>query len=56
MLTINLEPIYAIVLAVLIFPETKKRKFPFCIGATIILTTVIANGIYNTRLISKQPM
>ena len=48
MLTINLEPIYAIVLAVLIFPEKEKMSPTFYLGATIILITVVINGIIKT--------
>lgn len=45
MLTINLEPVYGIILALLIFEEKEKMNPQFYIGATIILTTVILNGI-----------
>ena len=49
MLTINLEPIYGIVLALLIFSEKEKMSFSFYIGALIILSTVILNGIMKNR-------
>lgn len=49
MLTINLEPIYAIVLAVIIFPESEKMTTTFYIGATIILLTVLANGVFKLK-------
>ena len=49
MLTINLEPIYGIILAVLIFEEKEKMSFEFYIGAFIILLTVILNGILKSR-------
>ena len=49
MLTINLEPIYGIILAVLIFEEKEKMSFEFYLGACIILLTVIANGILKSR-------
>jgi drug/metabolite transporter (DMT)-like permease len=49
MLTINLEPIYGIILAVLIFEEKEKMSFEFYIGALVILLTVIANGIIKSR-------
>ncbi|MGC4042134.1 MAG: DMT family transporter [Flavobacterium sp.] len=49
MLTINLEPIYGICLAVLIFEEKEKMSFEFYIGALIILMTVILNGIIKSR-------
>ena len=45
MLTINLEPIYGIILAVLVFHEKEKMSPAFYIGACIILCTVILNGI-----------
>lgn len=45
MLTINLEPVYGILLAVLIFGEKEMMDSVFYIGALIILFTVLANGI-----------
>lgn len=45
MLTINLEPIYGIFLAVIVFQEKEKMSIEFYIGALIILSTVILNGI-----------
>lgn len=44
MLTINLEPIYGIILAVIVFQEKEKMSAGFYIGALIILLTVIING------------
>jgi len=49
MLTINLEPIYGIILAVLVFEEKEKMSFEFYIGALIILSTVILNAIMKSR-------
>lgn len=43
MLSINLEPVYGIILAVMLFPETEKMGVEFYIGAGIILLTVILN-------------
>lgn len=45
MLTINLEPIYGIILAVLIFKEKEKMSLAFYIGACIILLTVLLNAV-----------
>ena len=45
MLTINLEPIYGIILAVIVFQEKEKMSSEFYLGAAIILSTVIANGV-----------
>lgn len=50
MLTINLEPIYGIVLAVLLFKDTEQMSSQFYIGAVIILITVVLNGIIKSRL------
>lgn len=49
MLTINLEPVYGIILAVIIFGEKEKMSPQFYIGALIILITVIANGILKNK-------
>lgn len=49
MLTINLEPIYGIILAVLIFKDKEEMSTHFYLGALIILTTVILNGIIKSR-------
>jgi drug/metabolite transporter (DMT)-like permease len=49
MLTINLEPIYGIILAVIIFKEKEKMIFEFYIGAVIILVTVLLNAIIKSR-------
>ncbi|WP_299664565.1 EamA family transporter [uncultured Polaribacter sp.] len=45
MLTINLEPIYAIVLALLIFGEKEKMSSTFYLGAFMVLFVVLLNGI-----------
>ena len=45
MLTINLEPIYGIILAVLIFKDKERMSFEFYIGAVIILLTVLLNAV-----------
>lgn len=45
MLTINMEPIYGIILALLVFGESEKMGSQFYYGTIIILLTVIANGI-----------
>ncbi|WP_298120223.1 DMT family transporter [Flavobacterium sp.] len=50
MLTINLEPIYGIILAVLIFEDKEQMSPQFYVGAVIILITVILNGIIKSRL------
>lgn len=49
MLTINLEPIYGIILALLIFDDTEEMTPLFYLGALLILITVIANGIVKSK-------
>ncbi len=49
LLTVNLEPIYGILLAFAIFGESEKMNVLFYVGAVIILLTVVANGILKNR-------
>lgn len=49
MLTVNLEPIYGIILAVIIFGDKEKMSPQFYIGASVILITVIINGILKNK-------
>lgn len=44
-LTVNLEPVYGIILAFIIFGDNERMNPMFYVGALIILSTVIANGI-----------
>ncbi|WP_299108516.1 EamA family transporter [uncultured Tenacibaculum sp.] len=55
MLTINLEPVYAIVLALFIFGEKEQMNVEFYYGALIVLFVVLLNGILkNTSTIKKK--
>lgn len=45
MLSVNMEPVYGIILAFLILGDKEKMSPQFYVGALIILSTVIANGI-----------
>ncbi len=45
MLTINMEPVYGIILALLILGDSENMSPQFYYGAAIILATVIANGV-----------
>ncbi|WP_353085379.1 DMT family transporter [Flavobacterium sp.] len=49
MLTINLEPIYGILLAVLIFKEKEQMSPTFYFGALLILITVILNAVLKAK-------
>ena len=54
MLTINLEPIYAIVLALFIFGDKEQMSSTFYLGAFIVLFVVLLNGIIKNRGILKE--
>jgi drug/metabolite transporter (DMT)-like permease len=54
MLTINLEPVYGIILALLILGDSENMSPQFYYGALIILVTVIINGIMKTRRTIKN--
>jgi len=45
MLTINLEPVYAIILALIIFGEKEEMHSGFYLGALIVLGVVLLNGV-----------
>ncbi len=49
MLTTNMEPVYGIILALLILGDKEYMSPSFYLGAIIILITVILNGIIKTR-------
>jgi len=54
LLTVNLEPIYGILLAFAIFGESERMNTQFYLGGLIILLTVVANGILKNRERSKR--
>jgi drug/metabolite transporter (DMT)-like permease len=54
MLTINLEPVYAIILALLIFGDKEKMNLTFYLGAFIVLVVVVINGIIKNKSSLKQ--
>ena len=49
MLTINLEPIYGILLALLVFGDNEYMSGTFYLGAAIILGTVLINAYFKSR-------
>lgn len=49
MLSINLEPVYGIILALIIFGEKEKMTPQFYLGALIIIATVVINGIIKAK-------
>lgn len=49
MLTINLEPVYGILLALIIFDQSERMSPLFYVGAVLIVITIVANGILKNR-------
>jgi drug/metabolite transporter (DMT)-like permease len=54
MLSYNMEPVYGIILALLIFKDSEQMSPQFYYGALIILSTVIANGLVKRYLERKN--
>ncbi|MEZ4859378.1 MAG: DMT family transporter [Flavobacteriaceae bacterium] len=54
MLTINLEPVYGIILALWILGDSENMSPKFYYGACILLVTVIANGILKMNAYRKS--
>ena len=48
-LTNNLEPVYGIILALIIFGEKEQMSIQFYVGAAIIFSSVLLNGILKSR-------
>ncbi len=55
-LTYNLEPVYGIGLALLLFPDKEKMGVEFYIGAVLIISTVLINGLIKNRTKAKKIM
>ena len=53
-LTINLEPVYGIILAQLLFREKESMTPYFYLGTGIILSSVILNGYLNRKRRIRQ--
>ncbi len=49
MLTINLEPVYGILLAYFLFTDTERMSPLFYLGASFILVSVLVNGILKLK-------
>ena len=44
-LTYNLEPVYGMIMAFIIFPDKEKMPVVFYIGSSLIILTVLLNAI-----------
>jgi drug/metabolite transporter (DMT)-like permease len=48
-LTLNLEPVYGIIMAVIIFGQQEKMNLSFYVGAMVILSAVITYPFLKKR-------
>lgn len=53
-LSINLEPIYTMIMAVLLFPNEEVMDVSFYLGSSIILAAVFFNGLWQYRTGRKE--
>ncbi|XMO86936.1 DMT family transporter [Algibacter sp. AS12] len=54
-LTYNLEPVYGIAMAFILFPETEKMSTSFYYGALVIISVVLLNGILkNSKKLKRK--
>jgi drug/metabolite transporter (DMT)-like permease len=52
-ISVNLEPIYSIILALLIWPESETMSFGFYMGTVIVIATIFLNALFKNRF-SKE--
>lgn len=52
-LTVNLETVYGIIFAFLLWPETEKMQGSFYLGASLILAVIFANALFKARIYKK---
>ena len=48
-ISVNLEPIYAIIMALMLFGEEEHMSVGFYLGGAILILTIVANGIMKNR-------
>jgi len=48
-ISVNLEPIYSIVLALIIWPESETMSFGFYMGTIIVIATIFLNAVFKKR-------
>lgn len=52
-LTVNLETVYGIIFAFLLWPETEKMRPSFYLGASLILAVIFANALFKAQVFKK---
>lgn len=48
-ISVNLEPIYSIILALIIWPESETMTYGFYMGATIVIATIFLNAVFKRK-------
>lgn len=48
-MSVNLEPIYSIILAIIIWPESETMSYGFYMGTIIVLATIFLNGYFKSK-------
>lgn len=49
-ISVNLEPIYSIILALIIWPESETMSYGFYMGSIIVIATIFLNAVLKKRL------
>jgi drug/metabolite transporter (DMT)-like permease len=50
-ISVNLEPIYSIILALLIWPESETMTFGFYLGTSIVIITIFLNAYFKKKVV-----
>ena len=53
-ISVNLEPIYSIILALLIWPESETMSYGFYMGTIIVIATLFLNALFK-KIATKEP-
>ncbi|HEY5692366.1 MAG TPA: DMT family transporter, partial [Cyclobacteriaceae bacterium] len=53
-LTLNLEPLYGIIMALIIFGDSEKMEFEFYVGTAIIIGSVISYPFFKEKFIRNH--
>ena len=49
-MSVNLEPIYSIVLAIIIWPESETMSYGFYMGSIIVIATIFLNALFKNKV------
>lgn len=48
-LSVNMEPVYTIIMAVILFPQQEKMSMGFYIGGGVIITSILLNSLIRSK-------